>query len=109
MSFDVDNIAKTALNAGVIAAKGQANDLRDYLKARAMLLAQGSADLARDRLAGNINDDDVRFAFQEIKNSEVSAQLVVQAALKAAVQDATNAMLAVVSAAINKAAGVAIL
>ena len=68
-----------------------------------------SVQIGNDRLAGKITDDDVRFAFQQIKESEQTALLAIDVTLKAAAQDAINAALAVVTGAINKAIGVAIL
>ncbi len=58
---------------------------------------------------GDIDDDDVRFAFEEIRETEKTKLLASQATAKAAAQDAINAMLAVASAALNKALGLAIL
>ena len=73
------------------------------------MIAEGVVQIGNDRLAGKITDDDVRFAFQQIKESEQTALLAIDVTLKAAAQDAINAALAVVTGAINKAIGVAIL
>jgi len=97
------------LGAASGAAKGHGEDLRNYLEARAKLIAETAAAIAADRLAGVINDDDVRFAFDQIKQSEVSARAAVAVTVKAAAQDAINAALNVAASAINAAAGIAIL
>lgn len=109
MSIDVQALYQAALHDGLAAAQGHRKDLRSYLEARARLVAQGIADLARDRAEGLIDDDDVRFAFGEIRASEASAVQAIQATGKAAAQDAINAILGVVAAALNKAIGIAIL
>jgi hypothetical protein len=97
------------LGAAAGAAKGHGADLRNYLEARARLIAEGVAAIASDRLEGKINDDDVRFAFDEIKESEKSAAAAVSVTVKAAAQDAVNAALNVAASAINGAIGIAIL
>jgi hypothetical protein len=109
MSIDAGALAKSALHDGLAATKGHGKDLKIYLEARARLIADGIASLARDYAEGWIDDDDVRFAFGEIRASEKSALAAMQATGKAAAQDAVNAMLAVASAALNKAIGIAIL
>jgi hypothetical protein len=109
MSIDISQLIQSMLSAASGAAKGHAADLKNYLEARAKLIAQGAAALASDRLEGKINDDDVRFAFDEIKESEKSAAAAVSVTAKAAAQDAINAALNVAAAAINKTAGLAIL
>ena len=109
MKLDVSTLFQTALNDGISAAKGHGKDLRGYLEARARLIAEGVVEMARDRANGDIDDADVRFAFQEIRKSEKTALLAVQATAKAAAQDAINAMLAVAATAFNTATGLALL
>ncbi len=109
MPINLADLTRTALNDGLAAAKGHADDLRTYLKARARLIARGVASLAVDRANGDIDDEDVRFAFEELRESEKTILLASQATAKAAAQDAINAMLAVASAAFNKAVGLTIL
>ena len=108
-SINIPQLIQSMLGAASGAAKGHAEDLKNYLEAQAKLIAEGVAAIASDRLAGNINDDDVRFAFDEIKASEVAARAAVAVTLKAAAQDAINAALNVASSAINAAVGIAIL
>ena len=109
MSIDIPKLIQSMLGAASGAAKGHAADLRNYLEARAKLIAEGVAAIASDRLKNVINDDDVRFAFDEIKASEVSARAAVTVTAKAAAQDAINAALNVAASAINAAVGIAIL
>jgi hypothetical protein len=97
------------LGAAGGAAKGHGEDLKNYLEARAKLIAESVAAITSDRLKNVITDDDVRFAFDEIKASEVSARAAVAVTFKAAAQDAINAALNVASSAINAAVGIAIL
>jgi hypothetical protein len=97
------------LGAAAGAARGHGEDLKNYLEARAQLIAESVAAIASDRLKNLITDDDVRFAFDEIKASEVSARAAVAVTAKAAAQDAINAALNVASSAINAAVGIAIL
>ena len=108
-SINVSQLIQSMLGAASGAAKGHANDLKNYLEARAKLIAETVAAIASDRLANVINDDDVRFAFDEIKASEASARAAVAVTAKAAAQDAINAALNVAASAINAAVGVAIL
>ena len=55
------------------------------------------------------NDDDVTFAFKQIKESQKAELDTLTVTAKAADQDAINAALVVAAAAINKAIGVALL
>lgn len=107
--MNASDLIQNMLAAATGAARGHAKDLENYFKARTRLIADGVVAIAADRIAGKITDEDVRFTFAQIKKSEATAALAVQATLKAAAQDAMNAALAVASAAINKAVGVAIL
>ena len=107
--MDPEKLFADIVAAATGAAKGHAADLRTYVEARARLIAEGVVQIGNDRLAGKITDDDVRFAFQQIKESEQTALPAIDVTLKAAAQDAINAALAVVTGAINKAIGVAIL
>jgi len=108
-NIDLTALAKTALDQGIAAAKGHAKDLETYLHARVHLMADGAERIAADRLSGAIDDDDVKFAFEEIRASEKTALLTVQVTLKAAAQDAINAALGVVAAGVNSAVGLPIL
>jgi hypothetical protein len=109
--MDTTALVTDMLNAALGAAKGHASDLRDYLKARTKLIAEGVAAIAADRLSpiDPITDDDVRFAFAQIREAEKTAALAAQATGLAAAQDAINAALAVAATAANKAIGIALL
>lgn len=109
MSINVPQLIQSILRAASGAARGHADDLKNYLDARARIIAEGVAAIARDRLTGDIDDDDVRFAFDEIKKSEASARAAVAVTVKAAAQDAINAALNVAASAVNAAVGVPIL
>lgn len=109
MSIDVSQLIQSMLGAAAGAAKGHGEDLENYLQSRTRLIAEGVAAIERDRLAGKITDEDVRFAFDDIKESEKTAAAAVSVTVKAAAQDAINAALNVAAAAVNKAAGIAIL
>ena len=108
-SINIPQLIQSMLGAASGAAKGHGEDLKNYLQVRAKLIAESAAAIASDRLKNVITDDDVRFAFDEIKASEVSARAAVAVTLKAAAQDAINAALNVAASAINAAAGMAIL
>lgn len=108
MAINFDALFKSATEQALTAAKGQAEALREYIQARAQLIANGAVAIEADRASGAIDDDDVKFAFAEIKATEATAILAVDATLKAAAQDAINAVLGVVAAAINQAIGVAV-
>jgi len=109
MSIDFEKLLADMLQAGQKAAKGHAGDLKNYLQARVRLMAESVAQLAQDRRTGKINDSDVKFAFDQIKESESTQLDAVAVTAKAAAQDAINAALAVAATAINKAVGIAIL
>jgi hypothetical protein len=108
-SINIPQLIQTMLGAASGAAKGHGEDLKNYLEAQAKLIAEGVAAIARDRLANIMTDDDVRFAFEEIKRSENADRAAVAVTLKAAAQDAINAALNVAASAVNSAVGVAIL
>ena len=109
MAIDLNVLAQTALNQGLEAARGHAEDLKIYLKARATIMATGVRQIADDRVANLIDDEDVRFAFEEIRKAERGVLLVAEVTAKAAAQDALNAMFAVGAMAINGAVGIPIL
>lgn len=107
--MNVATVTRAALEAGLLAAKGHAEDVRTYLKTRARILAQGAAAIIADRASGKIDDDDVKFAWGEIKAAEKTRDLAVKATAKAAAQDAINAALAVVETALSAATGIVFL
>ena len=109
MSVNFSELFTDMMTAASGAAKGHAGDLKNYLEARATLIAEGVEAIARDRAAGLLTDDDVQFAFDEIKATESSGLSAVKATAKAAAQDAINAALNVAASAINAAFGAAIL
>ena len=96
------------LTAATGAAKGHAKDLENYLKARVKLIADGTAAIAADLLKAKITEEDAKFAFDEIRESEKTAVLAVEATSLAAAQDAINAALAVAAKALSTATGIAI-
>ncbi|HEX4630458.1 MAG TPA: hypothetical protein VH188_05790 [Chthoniobacterales bacterium] len=108
-SIDISQLIQSMLGAATGAAKGHAEDLKNYVEAQAKLIAEGAAAITRDRLANIITDDDVRFAWEEIKRSENADRAALAVTLKAAAQDAINAALNVAASAVNSAVGVAIL
>lgn len=109
MSIDFERLLADMLKASDKAAKRHAADLKNYLQARVQLIAESVAQLAQDRRAGKINDSDVTFAFDQIRESEKTQLNAVAVTAKAAAQDAINAALAVAATTINKAIGIAIL
>lgn len=107
--MDAAELLKDMLSGGLAAAGAHREELRTYIDARARLIASGLVQLARDRTLGLIDDDDVRFAVDEIRQSEKTHVLALQASSKAAAQDAINAMLGIAVGALNKAVGVPLL
>jgi hypothetical protein len=106
--MDTISLIKNMLTAATGAAKGHAKDLENYLKARVKLIADGTAAIAADLLKRKITEEDAKFAFDEIRESEKTAVLAVEATSLAAAQDAINAALAVAATALSTAAGVAV-
>ncbi len=100
--MDTISLIKNMLTAATGAAKGHAKDLENYLKARVKLIADGTAAIAADLLK------DAKFAFDEIRESEKTAVLAVEATSLAAAQDAINAALAVAAKALSTATGIAV-
>ena len=106
--MDTISLIKNMLTAATGAAKGHAKDLENYLKARVKLIADGTAAIAADLLKRKITEEDAKFAFDEIRESEKTAVLAVEATSLAAAQDAINAALAVAAEALSTAAGIAV-
>ena len=96
------------LTAATGAAKGHAKVLEKYLKARVKLIADGTAEIAADLLKRKITEEDAKFAFDEIRESEKTLVLAVKATSLAAAQDAINAALAVAAKALSTATGIAV-
>ena len=106
--MDTISLIKNMLTAATGAAKGHAKDLENYLKARVKLIADGTAEIAADLLKRKITEEDAKFAFDEIRESEKTAVLAVEATSLAAAQDAINAALAVAAKALSTATGIAV-
>ena len=106
--MDTISLAKNMLTAATGAAKGHAKDLENYVKARVKLIVDGTAAIAADLLKGKITEEDAKFAFDEIRESEKTAVLAVEATSLAAAQDAINAALAVAAKALSTATGIAV-
>lgn len=106
--MDTISLIKNMLTAATGAAKGHAKDLENYLVARIKLIADGTAEIAADRLKRKITEEDAKFAFDEIRESEKTAVLAVKATSLAAAQDAINAALDVAAKALSTAAGIAV-
>jgi len=106
--MDTISLVKDMLTAATGAAKGHAKDLENYLKARVKLIADGTAAIAADVLKGKITEEDAKFAFDEIRESEKTAVLAVEATTLAAAQDAINAALAIAAKALSTATGIAV-
>jgi hypothetical protein len=109
MAINVAQLVKDMLAAAGGAAKGHGADLKNYLEARAQLIAEGYVQIYEDRNTGKITDADAKFAKEQIVKSEETSLLAIEVTLKAAAQDAINAALAVATAAVNKAIGFALL
>jgi hypothetical protein len=108
-NIDVEKLITDILAAATGAAKGHADDLKNYLEARAKIIADGVKAIVKDRLENKIDDNDVRFAFDEIKESAATSLLAIDVTLKAAAQDAINAALDIAGKAITAAIGIAII
>lgn len=108
-SIDAAKLIEQMLTTAEGAARGHAGDLKNYLEQRAQIIADGSHKIVEDRLARKIDDEDVKFAFDQIKKSAETSLLAVKVTVKAAAQDAVNAALGIAAAAINKAIGIALL
>jgi hypothetical protein len=106
--MDTISLIKNMLTAALGAAKGHAKDLENYLRARVKLIADGTAAIAADLLKGKITEEDAKFAFDEIRESEKTAVLAVEATSLAAAQDAINAALAIAAKALSTATGIAV-
>jgi hypothetical protein len=106
--MDTISLAKNMLTAATGAAKGHAKDLENYLKARVKLIADGTAEIAADRLKKKITEEDAKFAFEQIRESEKTLVLAVEVTSLAAAQDAINAALAVAAKALSTATGIAV-
>jgi hypothetical protein len=106
---DLKKLVTDMLTAAEGAAKGHWGDVKTYLANRAQLVAQGVNQIIADRLSNKINDEDVKFAFDQIKESEKTELDALSVTAKAAAQDAINAALAVAATAVNKALGIALL
>jgi hypothetical protein len=107
--INIQKLTQDIVAAATGAAKGHATDLKQYVEAQAKLIAEGVKQIASDRIQNKMTDDDVRFAFDQIKESEATSLLAIEVTLKAAAQDAINAAISVAEAAINKAVGIALL
>jgi hypothetical protein len=107
--INIQKLIQDIVAAATGAAKGHATDLKQYLEAHAKIIAEGAKQIAADRLQNKITDDDVRFAFEQIKDAEATSLLAIEVTSKAAAQDAINAAISVATDAINKAIGIALL
>lgn len=109
MSINVQVLSRTALEAALGAARAHAQDVEAYLQQRSEVFAQGIAELVKDRAAKKIDDDDLRFAWDQIVKSEETARKAIRVTAKVALQNAINAAIAVIKGAANQAIGFKIL
>ncbi len=107
--INIQKLTQDIIAAATGAAKGHVADLKQYVEAHANIIAEGAKEIASDRIQNKITDDDVRFAFDQIKESEATSLLAIEITLKAAAQDAINAAISVAEAALSKAVGIALL
>src|SRR5437773_6331953 len=101
--INIQKLTQDIIAAATRAAKGHAADLKQYVEAHSKIIAEGAKEIASDRIQNKITDEDMRFAFDQIKESEATSLLAIEVTLKAAAQDAINAAISVAEAAINKA------
>src|SRR5205809_8006721 len=107
--INIQKLTQDIIAAATGAAKGHAADLKQYVEAHSNIIAEGAKEIASDRIQNKITDEDVRFAFDQVKESEATSLLAIEVTLKASAQDAVNAAISVAEAAINKAVGIALL
>ena len=108
MTIDIQSLVESMTGAAVSAARGHAEDLKEYIAAHTQLIASGVAAIGSDLEAGNIDSDDAQFAFDQIKDEQSTALLAVSVTLKIAAQDAINAALDVAASFASKALGIAL-
>jgi hypothetical protein len=107
--MDIQDTLEKMLAAARIAAGAHWNDVRDYLKNEFEQAAEEGRTIALEVAAGSKLPEQAKIEGQSITDSLQDVRLALTVDAKAAAQDAINAALDVLRAAVNSAAKVAIL
>jgi len=124
--MNLDDTLKQMLSAAAAAAKVHWNDFRDYAEQEFRRLAEAGAqleaDYAADVVEAGLQQDDSKreelkqkaklradLAFENLRLASEGVLTATTADAKIAAQDAINAALGVLGAAINKSIGIALL
>jgi|SRR6516165_5383055 hypothetical protein len=124
--MNLDDTLKQMLSAAAAAAKVHWNDFRDYAEQEFRRLAEAGAqleaDYAADVVEAGLQQDDSKreelkqkaklradLAFENLRLASEGVLTATTADAKIAAQDAINAALGVLQAAINKSIGIALL
>ena len=108
-NIDFHNLLEAMIAAATGAAKGHADDLKQFIENQARITNETLQAILADRLAKKLSADDARFALQEMYDSARATADAVEVTLQAAAQDAINAVLKIATDAIQKAIGLTVI
>ena len=108
-SINFGQLLQNMIAAATGAAKGHADDLKQFIDNQARIANETTQAIVQDRLAKKITDDDAKFGLEQLYESARAAADATEVTLQAAAQDAINAALKVATDAIQKAIGLTIL
>ena len=108
-TIDFTQLLKNMIAAATGAAKGHADDLKQFIENQARITNETMQAIVEDRLAKKITDDDAKFGLEQLYESARAATDAIEVTAQAAAQDAINAALKVATDAIQKAIGITVL
>lgn len=108
MAFDLEDVFKAAVTAGITAAKPGGEAAEDWIKAIAKANEKSLKIIAEGMLNGELSKETGAFLLEESKRALESELLALQAILKATAQAAINAFFDSLKGALSTAINVAL-
>jgi hypothetical protein len=108
-TLDAGALVGDMLRAAADVAKHQWPKIRDNVTPQFERLAEIGVDIEAKHLAGELDEDEAQTAVAMMKNTLIAVTAGAKGQAKVAAQAAINAALAVLTAAVNRAIGFALL
>jgi len=104
-AIDVNAVGSEAAKKIIEILTGAGKEVVSYAQTEAKKLATSAAEIAEMRLRGEITDEEARLQLRIQKNASIAVLMAIKGISKIAVEQAINAALNVIGAAIKTATG----
>ena len=108
-NIDFNSLLQNMIAAATGAAKGHADDLKQFIENQARIANETLQAIVEDRLRDKITAEEAKFGLEQMYESARASKDAIEVTLQAAAQDAINAVLKVATDAIQKAIGLTVL